>query len=785
MSDNENDTGEQAGERESRKSARGRRKSASKEKDETEPVRRERDSDKNGEKENENENDGEKEGKGQKMPSAQEKAIEMAEESKRRAAKKLELSLTRSGGAYIPPFKLARLKAQITDKKSRTYQRMAWDSLRKSINGLINKVNTGNIKHLIPEIFAENLVRGRGLVCRSVMKAQMASPGFTHVYAALIAVLNTKMPELGELLLKRIIMQFRRAYRRNDKLVVLACTKFMAHLVNQQMAHELLALQLLTLLLETPTDDSVEVAVDFVKECGQILTDISPKGIHRIFERFRAILHDGEIDRRVQYMIEGLFAVRKSNFEDYPAVLPELDLVDLDDQITHELSLDDVHDTENGINIFKFDPDYEENEKQYEEIKKEILGDSDEEEGGEGDSDDSGEEEEEEEQEEEKEKAEITDKTEAQTINLRRKIYLFTILNFQECAHKLLGFKELEGQEVELCNMMIECCSQERTYLKFYGLLGQRFCEIDVTYQEKFDECFALHYATIHRFETNRLRNIAKFFAHLLYTDAFDWSVLSYIRLNEEDTTSSSRIFIKILFRELSELMGLAKLKARLDDQFMQEYFSGLFPKDHPKNTRFAINFFTSIGLGGLTENLRLHLKNMPKMLMAQKAAQVEKAGSDSDSDSESESDSDSDSSDSSDSSDDSSDSSDSSGSESESDSDSSGDESEEGGGGKKKGKKKGKNKEKEKESGGDEEGSKKSKKKEKEKEREGGGDEEGSKKKSKKQDKDQRRSREKEGSSEDEGSKTSRKKGIRRSRDREEGSPPPSKRQRRDRSAS
>ena len=33
----------------------------------------------------------------------------------------------------------------------------------------------------------------------------------------------------------------------------------------------------------------------------------------------------------------------------------------------------------------------------------------------------------------------------------------------------------------------------------------------------------------------------------------------------------------------------------------MQEAFQGLFPKDNPKNTRFAINFFTSIGLGGIT----------------------------------------------------------------------------------------------------------------------------------------------------------------------------------------
>lgn len=33
----------------------------------------------------------------------------------------------------------------------------------------------------------------------------------------------------------------------------------------------------------------------------------------------------------------------------------------------------------------------------------------------------------------------------------------------------------------------------------------------------------------------------------------------------------------------------------------LQPFFEGLFPRDNPRNTRFAINFFTSIGLGGLT----------------------------------------------------------------------------------------------------------------------------------------------------------------------------------------
>ncbi len=40
------------------------------------------------------------------------------------------------------------------------------------------------------------------------------------------------------------------------------------------------------------------------------------------------ILHEGAIDKRVQYTIEGLFAVRKSAFADFPAVPEALDLVE-------------------------------------------------------------------------------------------------------------------------------------------------------------------------------------------------------------------------------------------------------------------------------------------------------------------------------------------------------------------------------------------------------------------------------------------------------------------------
>jgi pre-mRNA-splicing factor CWC22 len=51
--------------------------------------------------------------------------------------------------------------------------------------------------------------------------------------------------------------------------------------------------------------------------------------------------------------------------------------------------------------------------------------------------------------------------------------------------------------------------------------------------------------------------------------------------------------------------MGLVKLNQRLAEPSLQEYFGGIFPSDSMANMRFSINFFTSIGLGGITDRQR------------------------------------------------------------------------------------------------------------------------------------------------------------------------------------
>jgi len=199
-------------------------------------------------------------------------------------------------------------------------------------------------------------------------------------------------------------------------------------------------------------------------------------------------------------------------------------------------------------------------------------------------------------------------------VTLRRTIYLTiqSSVGAEECAHKLLKMNLRPGQEMELCQMILDSCAQQRTYERFFGLLTQRFCLLKKEYVECFEKVFQDQYEIVHRLENVKLRNVAKFFAHLLFTDAISWGVLRCIRLTEEDTTSSSRVYIKNLFLELVEFLGLTKLNNRLKDPTLTEYFEGIFPRDNTKNTRFSINFFTSIGLGGLTDELRDFLRTNP-----------------------------------------------------------------------------------------------------------------------------------------------------------------------------
>ncbi|KAG7732799.1 hypothetical protein KL932_005362 [Ogataea haglerorum] len=513
---------------------------------------------------------------------------------------------------YVPPAKLKALLAESNvPYASEEYQRLQWEKLKKQINGEINKVNTENIKDVVLELFKLNLIRGKGWLVRCIMKSQVLSQAYTAVYASLICVLNSKIPELGKLLVSRLILQFRRAYKNNDREICKASVIFLSQLVNFQVCHDIVALQLLFLLLEHPTDTTVEIACALLQNCGQFLSENSSVALNAVFERLGTIRTEDLVSRRIQLLIQEAFKQRKNNYNGAPVIVEELDLVEDDDKVTHTMNLDDKLKAHEILNTFQFDQEYGKHEKEYDELRRQILGLED---------DSSRNESEDESEDDETDyvaQEQIRDLTESELTNFQKTVYLtmMSSINHEEAVHKLLKLQPVDPERKEqmLVDMIVKCCAQEKTYSKYYALVGEKLISVNGKWMKAFDEVFVENYTNCHQYELSLIRNIGSFWGHMFASDKMGWEVLQIVQLTEEDTNSASRIFLKFVFVKMQDELGLKKLKVRLSEDYIQPYISGIFPTSGADRLRFSINYFTAIGLGALTEDMREILNNLPE----------------------------------------------------------------------------------------------------------------------------------------------------------------------------
>ena len=66
--------------------------------------------------------------------------------------------------------------------------------------------------------------------------------------------------------------------------------------------------------------------------------------------------------------------------------------------------------------------------------------------------------------------------------------------------------------------------------------------------------------------------------------------------------------------------MGMPQMIEKFTkDQNIRPHLSGIYPMDNIEDARFAVNFFITIGLGAITEELREFLKTAPAKQQEQK----------------------------------------------------------------------------------------------------------------------------------------------------------------------
>lgn len=526
-----------------------------------------------------------------------------------------------------------------------TTQRKLWGDLKNTITFHVQNVNRSNIKQVVVKLFKCNIDRGRGLFARAVMKAQMENVKDTSsLYASLVAVLNSKLPKIGKLLCSRLLLQFKLAYMKNNWRVCHSSLVFICHLVLQEVMSEIILLQIIQLLLEHHTAGDIELIAEVFKISGSFLNKDSNIATNMILGRLNDLLQEDEgLSHKSRSTINYVLRLGQRQFKGTGIVDNTLDLVEDDDKETHEILIDSKLKSRDHLDLFYVDPDFAKNEADYQRQLVDILDESNEFEEEQEQEQDQGQDQESGEKrhsrqyksplelaKDVKQGVKVVDMSQSEILEFQKRVYLTVMssMSADEAVHKLLRLKKSYSNSQQnhmvnekfLADMIIKCCSQEKSYSKFFGIIGEKLCSRDGQWHNKFVDLFKAYYLEIDKFETNSLRNIGKFFGHLFASDVIALEqAWNEIKITEEDTNPPRRILLKFIFQEMVEEMGIKEMQRRLIfDLHVKRHINGVFPvvgvswKD-ADDIRFSINFFTAIGLGVLTEEMREVLNNLPE----------------------------------------------------------------------------------------------------------------------------------------------------------------------------
>lgn len=90
-------------------------------------------------------------------------------------------------------FILIKLFDYFSDK----HQKITWYKLRSTLHNLINSVNAVNIGTIKKQLLKQNILRGKGLFCRIILKTLFNSINKAHVLASLVAAINLDVGTLN------------------------------------------------------------------------------------------------------------------------------------------------------------------------------------------------------------------------------------------------------------------------------------------------------------------------------------------------------------------------------------------------------------------------------------------------------------------------------------------------------------------------------------------------------------------------------------------------------------
>ncbi|GAA0153934.1 hypothetical protein LIER_37770 [Lithospermum erythrorhizon] len=183
----------------------------------------------------------------------------------------------------------------------------------------------------------------------AILETSIESPESIPQLASLVPSINARIPEIGFVLLKRLAHELRVTSEPRHIHVLHILSQLLGCLINQRVVYDILATQFLLVLLKKPEDEErIEVAINFLLECGYTLLDNSPTLLDYVFERLVEIYNSREVRNISRRLIESMFIIKRDCFPGFEIRSPALE-----DQFTHEIPLDYHSDHESLLDVLK------------------------------------------------------------------------------------------------------------------------------------------------------------------------------------------------------------------------------------------------------------------------------------------------------------------------------------------------------------------------------------------------------------------------------------------------
>lgn len=513
-------------------------------------------------------------------------------------------------------------------------QLQQWQKLETTLEEYLELLNESNVDDVFKKIINNiNIIWGQDILLKYMLCYKSQFGLSSNVTCALIKRLNHFIPEFGFKFTKQLIFTFADSFQSLRLIETLELLALVGDMFNYGVIAELVLLQVLQILSKgnSQKDDTLGIQgiIKLMSVCGKKLKETNTKVHDGILEKLSATQMN---DDKIAELWNNLRTLKDGEYESVPTVLiPRyLDHTSDTDPVTFIIAKE-LKEPDDQLGEFHFVNDLNEITQQWEDLKTVVkqhpiiteseadLAPSDVVEvaptqntekvvpadvGGVTPSQDT----------ERVATANVVkDMTNTADIEFKKEIYLIlkSSLSGDEAAHKILKRRTPDEMKFNIVDIIIKSSIQEATYSKFYGIIAERLLNSHKAWKPAFNKIFNENYQQLDSFEPAQLRIVGKFWGHLFATDYIGFELFQIVKINAEESTPPSRIFIKFIFQELVADLSINELKDRLNEEYIQPYVDGMFPHDDIENIRYSINYFTAIGLGVLTDKMRERLTEL------------------------------------------------------------------------------------------------------------------------------------------------------------------------------